>query len=167
MIVIAGTHAGAILRSARSKSEEAMIPERLALVGALLLAGALQGADWARADAALAVSQIGDVAKKGVAIGWAVDYASKEAARAEALARCRAFPDAQQATRDACRIIETFSDRCLAVALDPAAGTTGVGWGVHKNRDWAEEEAMERCAESSASKRRASCRVALVRCDGR
>src|SRR5262245_20279998 len=70
MIVIARTHAGATLRSARSKSEEAMIPERLALAGALLLAGALQGADWARADSALAVSQIGDVAKKGIAIGW-------------------------------------------------------------------------------------------------
>jgi uncharacterized protein DUF4189 len=144
-----------------------MMTARLALTGALLLAGAFQGADWARADAALAVSQIGDVAKQGVAIGWAVDYGSKEAAQKEALARCRAFPDAPQATREACRIIETFSDRCLAVALDPEPGATGVGWGVHKNRDWAEESALERCAETSAPKRRGSCRVALIRCDGR
>jgi len=140
---------------------------RLALTGALLLAGTLAGTDRARADAALAVSQIGDVAKQGVAIGWAVDYASKEAAQTEALARCRAFPDAPNATREACRIVETFADRCLAVALDAAPGTAGVGWGVHKNRDWAEEEAMERCAEASAPKRRESCRVALIRCDGR
>ena len=144
-----------------------MIAARLALTGALLIAGAVQGADGARADAALAVSQIGDVAKQGVAIGWAVDYGSKEAAQTEALARCRAFPDAPQATREACRIVETFGDRCLAVALDPAAGTAGVGWGVHKNRDWAEEEAMERCAEASTPKRREACRVALIRCDGR
>src|SRR5262245_31970749 len=147
--------------------EEAMIPARLALTGALLFAGAFQGADWARADAALAVSHIGDVGKQGIALGWAVDYGSKEAAEKEALARCRAFPDAPQTTREACRIVETFRDRCLAVALDPEPGTTGVGWGMHKNRDWAEEEAMERCAETSTPKRRQSCRAALVRCDGR
>jgi uncharacterized protein DUF4189 len=144
-----------------------MVPARPILTGALLLASALQGADWGRADAALAVSQIGDVAKQGVAIGWAVDYGSKEAAKTEALARCRAFPDAPQATREACRIVETFSDRCLVVAIDSAPGTTGVGWGVHRNRDWAEEEAMEMCVEASTSKRRESCRVALSRCDGR
>jgi hypothetical protein len=143
-----------------------MIPARLTLAGALLLAGVLHGADCARADAALAVSQVGDVARQGVAIGWAVDYASRQAAEKEALARCRAFPDAPQATREACRVVETFSDRCLAVALDPAAGTAGAGWGVHKNRDWAEDEALERCAEASTPKRRESCRVALVRCDG-
>jgi hypothetical protein len=144
-----------------------MMTPRLVLTGVVLLTGALQGADRARADAALAVSQIGDVTKQGVAIGWAVDYASKQAAEKEALARCRAFPDAPQATREACRIVETFSDRCLAVAFDPEPGTTGVGWDVHRNREWAEESAVERCAEASAPKRRPSCRVALVRCDGR
>jgi hypothetical protein len=144
-----------------------MIPARLALAFPLLLAGMLlRGADGARADAALAVSQIGDVAGQGVALGWAVDYATRQAATKEALARCRAFPDAPQATREACRVVETFSDRCLAVALDPAAGTAGVGWGVHKNRDWAQDEAMERCAEASTPKRRESCRIALIRCDG-
>jgi len=144
-----------------------MVTARLALTGAVLLAGALQGADGVRADAALAVSQIGDVPRQGLAVGWAVDYESKDAAEKEALARCRAFPDAPQATRDACRIVETFSDRCIAIALDPEPGTTGVGWDVHKRRDWAEEAAMEKCAEASTPKRRASCRVALIRCDGR
>lgn len=144
-----------------------MTTARLALAGVLLLAAGLHGLDRAGADGALAVSQIGDIAKQGVAIGWAVDHGSKQAAQTEAMARCRAFPDAPQATREACRIVETFTDRCLAVALDAAAGTTGVGWGVQKNRDWAEEEAMERCAEASAPKRRESCRVALIRCDGR
>src|SRR5262245_38767856 len=144
-----------------------MMTARLALTGGLLLAGALQGMDRAGADAALAVSQIGDVAKQGVAIGWAMDYGSKQAAQTEALVRCRAFPEAPQATRETCRIVETFSDRCLAVALDPAAGTTGVGWAVQQSRDRAEEEAMERCTEASAPKRRDSCRLALIRCDGR
>jgi|KBSSwiStaDraftv2_1062776.scaffolds.fasta_scaffold04608_3 hypothetical protein len=142
-------------------------PTRLALTAALLLAGVLHGPDAARADAALAVGRPADVARQGLAVGWAVDHAGRDAAEKEALARCRAFADAPQAAREACRIVETFSDRCFAVAFDPEPGTTGVGWDVHRNREWAEESAVERCAEASAPKRRPSCRVALVRCDGR
>jgi hypothetical protein len=143
-----------------------MHPARLALTGALLLAAAINGASGARAEAALAVGQPADVAKQGVAMGWAVDYPDKAAAEAEALARCRGFKDASQATRDLCRIVESVRDTCLAVALDPDRGTTGLGWGVHKNKEWAEDAAMERCAEASSPRRRASCQVALVRCDG-
>jgi hypothetical protein len=144
-----------------------MISARLVLTGFVLFACALYGASGARADAALAVGQPADVAKQGLAVGWAVDYASTEAAAKEALARCRGFRDAPQTTRDLCRVVEVFGNMCLAVALDPESGTTGVGWGVHKNHDWAEDTAMERCAAASAPKRRESCRVALVRCDGR
>lgn len=133
----------------------------------LPLAAVVCGPDPARADAALAVGQPADVAKQGVAVGWAVGYASKDAAEKEALARCRAFGDAPQATRDLCRVVETFKDTCLAVALDPDTGTTGVGWGVYKNRERAEDAAMDKCEETSAPKRRESCRVTLTRCDGR
>ena len=146
---------------------KAMRSARLGLAGAVLLASAVQGADWARADAALAVGQPADVSKQGLAVGWAVDYASTGAAGKEALARCRGFPEAPQATRNLCKVVEVFGNACLAVALDPDLGTTGIGWGVHRNRDWAEDAAMEKCAEASAPKRRASCRVALIRCDGR
>lgn len=137
------------------------------LAGALALAAGLVAAGAARADAALAVGQPADVAKQGVAVGWAVDYLVRTEAEKEALARCRTFKDAVAAAREACRIVETFRDTCLAVALDPERGTTGIGWGVHKNADWAEDAAMEKCESTSAPARRASCRVALTRCDGR
>jgi hypothetical protein len=144
-----------------------MRPLRLALIALLPLSAVLEAAAGpAHAEAALAVGQPADVAKQGIAIGWAVDYPDKAAAEAEALARCRGFTDAPQATRGLCRIVESVRDACLAVALDPDRGSTGVGWGVHKNRDWAEDVAMERCAEASSPRRRASCQVALVRCDG-
>jgi hypothetical protein len=146
-------------------------PARLAVLGALLLGGAVGGAagsaGGAWADAALAVGRPADVARQGLAVGWAVDYPSREAAEKEAVARCRAFADAPQATRDLCRVVETFSETCLAVALDPDRGTAGVGWGVHKSRDWAEDMAMEGCAEASEPKRRTACGVAVIRCDGR
>jgi hypothetical protein len=139
---------------------------RLALAVPVLLTAALRIADGACAEAALAVGQPADVAKQGIAMGWAVDYPSKAEAEKEALARCRAVKDAPQPARDVCRIVASVRDTCLAVALDPERGTTGVGWGVHKDRDWAEDAAMEKCAEASNPRRRASCQVALVRCDG-
>jgi hypothetical protein len=61
-------------------------PTRLALTAALLLAGVLHGPDAARADAALAVGRPADVARQGLAVGWAVDHAGRDAAEKEALA---------------------------------------------------------------------------------
>jgi hypothetical protein len=141
---------------------------RRVLAVMLLLAGAgVHSADVAWADAALAIGRPADVARQGIAIGWAVDHGSRSTAEAEALARCRGFRDAPQATRDLCRVVQTFAGSCLAVAMDPEPGTTGIGWGVHPDRDWAEDTALEACAEASSPKRRDACRVAVIRCDGR
>jgi len=137
------------------------------LAGALFLTGAALHAQRANAEAALAVGLPTDVAKQGLAFGWAVNHANKAAAEAEALRRCREFKDAPQAVRDLCRIVESFDDRCVAVALDPDAGTSGVGWAVADKQDAAEDAAMDDCMEGSGPKRRNSCRIAFARCDGR
>ena len=99
-------------------------------------------------------------------MGWALNYPNKEAAQAEALKRCRGYRDAPQATKDLCKIVESFRQRCLAVALDPENGTSGLGWAVTKRQQEAEDLAMDRCMESSAKKRRDFCRITLTRCDG-
>jgi hypothetical protein len=125
------------------------------------------GVNRARAEAALAVGLPGDVAKQGLAMGWALNYPSKEKAQAEALKRCRNFQDAPQSTKDLCKIIESFRQRCLAVALDPENGTTGVGWAVAKDQKQAEGLAMDRCVDTSEKRRRDFCRVTLTRCDGK
>jgi hypothetical protein len=100
-------------------------------------------------------------------MGWALNYPTKEAAQAEALKRCRNFQDAPQSTKDLCRIVESFRQRCLAVALDPENGTTGLGWAVAKRQQEAEDLAMDRCMDTSTKQRREFCRVTLTRCDGR
>lgn len=137
------------------------------LLAAVLFAGAASHADFARAEAALAVGLPADVGRQGLAVGWAVNHTTREAARAEALRRCREAREPPQATRDLCRVVESFGDRCVAVALDPDAGTTGVGWAVARTQDAAEAAAMEDCRQSAHEKRRAACRIALARCDGR
>lgn len=135
------------------------------LLALIVLVGTVLRPDAGNADAALAVGLPADVAKQGVAMGYALNYASKEEAQAEALKRCRAFKDAPQATRDICKIVENFRDRCMAIALDPDAGTTGLGWSVSKKQELAEEIAMERCAETAGKKRRGFCRITFTRCD--
>jgi Domain of unknown function (DUF4189) len=132
---------------------------------AVALAVTLLRPDMGHADAALAVGLPPDVAKQGIAIGYALNYAKKEEAQAEALKRCRAFRDAPQATRDLCKIVENFRDRCMAIALDPEVGTTGLGWSVAKKQDMAEETAMEKCVDTAGKKRRDFCRITFTRCD--
>lgn len=125
------------------------------------------GSRRVHAEAALAVGLPADVAKQGLAMGWALNYPTKEAAQAEALKRCRNFQDAPQSTKDLCKVMESFRQRCLAVALDPENGTTGLGWAVAKDQKQAEDRAMDRCVDSSDKKRRDFCRVTLTRCDGK
>jgi hypothetical protein len=132
-----------------------------------MLAGAALQPGRAGADAALAVGLPADVAQKGLAVGWAVNHPTRKEAEAEALRRCREAKDAPQAARDLCRIVESFDDRCLAVAVDPEAGTSGVGWAVAASQKAAETAAMEDCAEGAGQKRRGSCRITFARCDGK
>ena len=141
------------------------IPIAGALFALIVLAATVLRPDTGNADAALAVGLPADVAKQGIAMGYALNYASKEAAQAEALKRCRAFRDAPQATRDICKIVENFRDRCMAIALDPDTGTTGLGWSVSKKQELAEEIAMERCVDTAGKKRRDFCRITFTRCD--
>jgi hypothetical protein len=134
---------------------------------ALLLAGSFSRTDTASAEAALAVGLPSDVGKQGVAMGWALNYRTKEAAQAEALKRCRGYRDAPQSTKDLCKVVESFSKTCLAVAWDPDNGTTGLGWAVRKTQKEAEDMAMDGCMETSDQKRREFCRVSVTRCDGK
>jgi len=148
----------------QTRTGRPMLPAGV-LFAFIVVAGTALRPDAGNADAALAVGLPADVAKQGVAMGYALNYDSKEAAQAEALKRCRAFRDAPQATRDICKIVENFRDRCMAIALDPDAGTTGLGWSVSKKQELAEELAMERCADTAGKKRRDFCRITFTRCD--
>ena len=142
------------------------LPTGASLAAVCLLAALLLRPDAGRADAALAIGVPPDVAKQGLAVGYALNYASREAAQAEALKRCREFRDAPEATRSLCRIVENFRNRCVAIALDPDAGTTGLGWAVDRDQVVAEEIAMDRCL-GTAGKRRRFCRITYTRCDGK
>jgi Domain of unknown function (DUF4189) len=134
---------------------------------ALWLAGAMLWPHAAAADGALAVGLPGDVAKEGVAMGWVINSENEGWARARALQFCLEFMDAPPATRALCKVIKTFRGECVAIALDPEAGTPGVGWAVAAAVKKAESDALAACVNTAGAERQKFCKVTVSRCDGK
>jgi hypothetical protein len=103
------------------------------------------------ADGALAVALPPDVVKQGFAYGYVTDYPDTDKADAEALKKCRDTTIA--GVRPLCEVIQDFKNQCVAVAMDPQAGTPGVGWSVAPDLHTAEAQALSKC-ESTAGPRR-------------
>jgi lipoprotein NlpI len=120
---------------------------------------------FAAAEGALAVGLPPDVAKGGFASGYSYNAKTKEAARQTAMDYCRKAPTNEKA-KSLCKVIDTFSDRCVAVSMDPKAGTPGVGWGIGDDLRAAESQALSRCEATAGPGRRAACVVTESNCDG-
>lgn len=117
------------------------------------------------AEGALAVGRTSNVAKDGIAIGWATGYASEKLAEDSAMNKCLNFKDAPQRTRKRCQIVNTFKDQCVAISLDPQAGTPGYGYAVRAKMPDAKAEAMSKCRET-AGNRAKHCVDSDSSCDG-
>jgi hypothetical protein len=132
--------------------------------------GLLAVVAWPRAGAAEGALAIGlpkDVAKEGIAIGWVVNSDSADTAYERALRGCLDFHDAPATTRVLCKVIKTFRSECVAIALDPEAGTPGVGWSVAVSEHAARTDALAACASTAGAERQQHCRVTVLRCDGK
>ncbi len=129
-------------------------------------AALLLAAGPAIAQGAVAIGKPADVARDGIAAGLVVNADTEEAARAGALEQCTTFPDAKVETRALCKIVQTFRDACVAVSIDPEAGTDGFGYSVSPNRQTAESEALAACKASAGPERAGFCVIGAVECDG-
>lgn len=118
----------------------------------------------ARADGAIAVALPPDVVKQGFAYGYSTDYADSDKADAEALKKCRETTIA--GIRSLCTVIQDFKNQCVAVAMDPQAGTPGVGWAVAADLHAAEAQALSKCEQTAGPGRRAACQADHSSCDG-
>jgi len=117
-----------------------------------------------RADGALAIALPPDVVKQGFAYGCATDYADTAHADAEALKKCRETTIA--GIRSLCTVIQDFTNQCVAVAMDPLAGTPGVGWAVAADLQAAQAQALSKCEQTAGPGRRAACEIDHSSCDG-
>ncbi len=122
----------------------------------------------AAADGALAVALPPDVAKSGFSYGYANDKADADAASTRALDLCRTTKDASNDAklRGLCKVIQNYSNQCVAVAMDPEAGTPGVGWSIADDKPAAERQALNRCMDTAGAGRRAACVISHSDCDG-
>lgn len=120
----------------------------------------------ASASGAIAVGQTANVAKDGIAIGWATGSVNKERAESVAMGKCLDFKEAPKKTRDRCKVVSAFENQCLAISLDPKAGTPGYGYAIRPTLAEAKSEALARC-RSTAGDRAQHCVASDSSCDGK
>ena len=120
------------------------------------------------AAGALAVAVPPDVAKGGFSYGYSNDKSDADTASTRALDLCRTTKDAANdpKLRSLCKVLKNYSDKCVAVAMDPAAGTPGVGWAVRLDKQSAEHDALTGCEATAGPDRAAACVVSHSDCDG-
>jgi len=92
--------------------------------------------------------------------------ADMQTASDHALNNCRTAKDASPEAKNLCYVVMTFRNQCIALALDPQAGTPGAGWAVAPTRDAAELQAMAQCVATAGPDRRDACKISDSACDG-
>jgi hypothetical protein len=120
--------------------------------------------DPSKAEGALAVAISKEGAKGGFAFGLSAGYRTSDEAHAKALRSCR------QATEDeelgaSCKVIESFSGQCGAVAMDPHDETSGFGWSIAASMQAARSMALSRCRQTAGPELAGACIVEDSRCD--
>jgi uncharacterized protein DUF4189 len=140
-----------------------MLPRIRGAVAPCLLSLALLHPAGVLAHGAIAIGLPPDVAKTGIAFGLTRNHLSQTEADELALARCREYKEAPGAAA-LCRIYQSFSRQCVAVALDPQAGTPGWGWAMAPALPAAESQAMAMCRDTAGA-RGDYCEISLRGCD--
>ena len=135
------------------------------------LAGSIVGAALlycrqSTAHGAFALGLPTNIAREGVAIGWAVNYPDEETAKAKAMEHCASSKQAEPAVRANCDVVRPFKDACLAIALDREPGTRGFGWAVQPTLEAARKAALAQCIETSTRTREGKCEIVDAGCDG-
>src|SRR5256885_885179 len=115
---------------------------KLAGMAALTAASlSIVAATGANAAGALAIGYPESVSKAGFAYGFAYNNKTTGEARDAALEACRTTQAAPASAKSLCTIVGTFRGECVAIAMDPKAGTPGVGFAIAANKDVAEARA--------------------------
>ncbi|MCW5679712.1 MAG: DUF4189 domain-containing protein [Xanthobacteraceae bacterium] len=137
-----------------------------ALFAALVLSVSAFASAPAMAEGAIAVGILDNNAARGYSAGWAVNQPNAEAARNLALQRCREEQNAPANVKAQCRIVSTFRNECVSVALDPKDGTPGAGWAVEPSRQSSDRAAASACERVAGRDRQGQCTLVRGACDG-
>ena len=138
---------------------------RRAILAGLVIAGTGLSAGSALAVGALAVGVPDNVAEQGFAAGFATNKSSTGQARGRALYQCRHAPSSDIA-HARCVIVRSFTDECVAISMDPVAGTPGAGWAISRTLAEAQRNALANCEATAGPGRHGKCEVSASHCDG-
>jgi hypothetical protein len=120
----------------------------------------------AAADGAIAIGAPADVSKDGYVYGYQLNAPNMSEASEKALVNCRTAPDASDEAKKLCIVAMTFRNQCVAVAMDPKAGTPGAGWSLGPTKQAAIDQAMANCRATAGASRRDFCQLSNAGCDG-
>jgi hypothetical protein len=149
------------------RSNRLPIAVRVFVVACLVCGGAALPTTG-HAAGALAVALPPDVAKGGFSYGYSNGNDDTATAEGKALNACRTTKDAANDARlrNLCKVILDYANQCIAVSMDPAAGTPGVGWAIANDKRTAEHDALIKCEATAGPGRAAACVVDHSGCDG-
>ncbi|HEY5289135.1 MAG TPA: DUF4189 domain-containing protein [Caulobacteraceae bacterium] len=139
-----------------------------AALAALALATTLAPLGEAHAASAFAASIPDDIANKGVAFGEGHNYSTRADAEAHAMAECLKQANSEQGTVPLgpyCKVLGHFDSQCIAVSMDPKAGTPGFGWAKAETLTEAGNEAIANCRPTAGPGRADACVVSVSSCD--
>ena len=146
-----------------------MLYRQIIFPGALILVTTLAATASCMAIGALAIGEPAEVATDGLSMFTFVNAGSTKEAKAKALNGCKTTETASLTSKKLCKIVVTFSNKCIAEAIDPKEFTPGWGWAMADNSDDAKSQAMEKCRATAGPDRRDACEIGqkALWCDGR
>jgi hypothetical protein len=134
-------------------------------IAAVLLVSGIGWASPSFAVGALAVGVPDSIAQQGFASGYATNRSSSHSARRRALYECRHAPSTDIA-HARCIVVRTFTDKCVAISMDPVAGTPGAGWAIGHTIADAQRDALANCEATAGPGRHGRCEISASHCDG-
>ena len=118
----------------------------------------------ASAEGALSLGIPPDISASGAAIGWSINKPDGRRAMDSAMEECLRTPQVAPQVRAMCKPVRSFHRECLAIAIDPQAGTAGFGWALFPTAAAAERQALDACIASDGDHGN-SCKVTVSKCD--
>ena len=127
------------------------------ILGSMTLAVILAQIGPSVAAGAVALGLPSDVAQLGVSVGDWVGAPTMDEAKSNAMAKCKTAPNVSLQAASLCKVVATFQNQCVALAIDPRAGTPGFGWAIADTSQAASQQAMANCQDSDGPAFKGGC----------
>jgi hypothetical protein len=110
------------------------------------------------AEGALVVGVPAKGLRDGFAFGYVFDRKAPEEAVDDAMKICHDEAEKVSLPHDICKLVDTFTSKCVAVAMDPV--NKWAGWAIAPDKKAAERQALANCRKGAKA-----CKLHQSDCD--